>query len=388
MRFAKARHGGVERLLWTRDSRLVARLTRRLPKARVIELADSGWSVIADAADLGEEFVARLAKDLAYGMADVDQAESPQERYMIALGHAVSVFGPGERIGRGEAAEIGSQKLLSRFFAARAHRVEFQPIVDLESFRASEWECLFRPGPDMGHCTVTEIVGAALTVNRPLDLDNYMVAVTLPAIASVARRPRSGPGRSRFGVNLLPASLLSPMFEAEAFGDRVRAAGLAPNQIIVECTEQQAIHDVPRLKKQVKALRRLGFGFAVDDAGAGYASFNVIASLEPSIIKIDREIVSGIGDRNAEAKRALVEAFVSFSRRIGAKVIAEGIEHRRDLLALQDQGVDFGQGYLLGKSAPEPEQPRRLREVEDLTLVFSGGSGWDGAIRTRAASMR
>ena len=123
----------------------------------------------------------------------------------------------------------------------------------------------------------------------------------------------------RFGVNLLPTSLLAPSFEAEAFVDLVQAAGLSPHQIIVECTEQQAIHDVPRLKKQVQALRRAGFGFAIDDAGAGYASFTVIAALEPSIIKIDREIVSGIGDHDAEAKKALVEAFVSFSRRIGAQ---------------------------------------------------------------------
>src|SRR5450756_1944006 len=97
--------------------------------------------------------------------------------------------------------------------------------------------------------------------------------------------------------------------------------------------------------KQVKGLRRLGFGFAIDDAGAGYASFNIIAALEPTIIKIDREIVSRIGNKDSVAKKALVEAFVSFSGRIGARTIAEGIENRRDLDALIERGVDFGQGY-------------------------------------------
>ena len=130
---------------------------------------------------------------------------------------------------------------------------------------------------------------------------------------------------------------------------------------MVECTEQQAIADLPHLKKQVRALRRLGFGFAIDDAGAGYASFNVIAALEPSIIKIDRNIVGRIGNKDGEPKRALVEAFVSFSRRIGAKVVAEGIENRRDLLALQERDVDFGQGYLLGRACEVPRQPRRMR---------------------------
>ena len=118
----------------------------------------------------------------------------------------------------------------------------------------------------------------------------------------------------RFGINVLPASLLAPQFEASALAERVRGVGLSPGQIVIECTEQQAFHDVPALKKQVRALRHLGFGFAVDNAGAGYASFTVIAALEPTIIKIDHEIVQGVGNKDAEAKKALVEAFVSFSR--------------------------------------------------------------------------
>ena len=95
----------------------------------------------------------------------------------------------------------------------------------------------------------------------------------------------------------------------------VEAAGLSPRQITLECTEEQAVPDVDQLKRQVKTLRRLGFGFAVDDAGAGYASFALIAALRPSIIKIDRLIAAGVA--RDDAKQALVEAFVSFGRRIG-----------------------------------------------------------------------
>ena len=251
--------------------------------------------------------------------------------------------------------------------------------------RAHEWECLFRLSPGMGTETIGSVVEAALAAKRPLEFDTFVVDATLTRIAQVIEAGPAG-RRTRFGVNFLPASLLAPTFEAEALAEQVHNAGLLPRQIIVECTEQQAIHDVPRLKKQVKALRRLGFGFAVDDAGAGYASFTVIAALEPSIIKIDREIVSGIGNKDAEAKKALVEAFVSFSRRIDAHVVAEGIETRRDLLALQDREVDFGQGYLLGRSAVTPLQPKRIRNVDDLTLVISSVGAWDGAASPSVAS--
>ena len=70
-----------------------------------------------------------------------------------------------------------------------------------------------------------------------------------------------------------------------------------------------------------------------------------------------------IGNKDSIAKKALVEAFVSFSGRIGAKTIAEGIENHRDLDALIERDVDFGQGYLLGRSAPLPAEPRRVRAV-------------------------
>ena len=120
--------------------------------------------------------------------------------------------------------------------------------------------------------------------------------------------------------------------------------------------------DVGALQRRVRALRRIGFGFAVDDAGAGYASFALIAALRPTVIKIDRDVVHGIS-RN-DAKQALVEAFVSFGRRIGAHLLAEGIERRADLAALTELGVELGQGYLLGRPAPEPLPPRRVDVLE------------------------
>jgi EAL domain-containing protein (putative c-di-GMP-specific phosphodiesterase class I) len=79
------------------------------------------------------------------------------------------------------------------------------------------------------------------------------------------------------------------------------------------------------------------------------------------VIKIDGDIVHGIG--HDDAKQALVEAFVSFGRRIGARLLAEGIERRADMFALTTLGVDLGQGFLLGKPAPEPGAPRRIEPL-------------------------
>src|SRR5262249_18393510 len=121
------------------------------------------------------------------------------------------------------------------------------------------------------------------------------------------------------------------------------------------------VSDLAPLVKQVKALRRLGFGFAIDDAGAGYASFTLIAALRPSVIKIDRDIASGIA--RDDAKQALVEAFVSFGGKVGPLLLAEGIERRADLAMLTALGVDLGQGYLIGKPNIQPLPPRPIESL-------------------------
>jgi EAL domain-containing protein (putative c-di-GMP-specific phosphodiesterase class I) len=221
--------------------------------------------------------------------------------------------------------------------------------------------------------SISSIVQAAIDTDRSVELDLFLVSSILEQCGRLeAERRAAGEPRRRYAVNVTPASLLDVRFEATAMAARVIEAGLEPRQITLECTEQQAVSDVVPLKRAVKALRRIGFGFAVDDAGAGYASFALIAALRPTVIKIDRDIVSGIA--RDDAKQALVEAFVSFGRRIGARLLAEGIEKRSDLARIRELGVDFGQGYLLGRPTPEPGP---ARPIESLLV--------DGPGRTRAA---
>ena len=70
-----------------------------------------------------------------------------------------------------------------------------------------------------------------------------------------------------------------------------------------------------------------------------------------------------MGIARDDAKQALVEAFVSFGRRIGAKLLAEGIERRADLAMLSALGVELGQGYLIGRPSFEPQAPRPMAEL-------------------------
>jgi EAL domain-containing protein (putative c-di-GMP-specific phosphodiesterase class I) len=251
-------------------------------------------------------------------------------------------------------------KLLDYFFSLRRlHGVAFQPIVDLATGALHEYECLFRPEMPMLPQSITAIVLAAIETDRSVELDAYIVSTILARSGELDRRRRqTGGDPLRVAINITPASLLDPRFAAAPLAAMVRDAGLDPRQVTLECTEQQAVDDVVPLQRAVRSLRRAGFGFAVDDAGAGYASFALIAALRPTVIKIDRDIVAGIA--RDDARQALVEAFVSFGRRIGAKSLAEGIEKRADLAMVTALGVDFAQGYLIGKPKSQPAEPRSM----------------------------
>jgi EAL domain-containing protein (putative c-di-GMP-specific phosphodiesterase class I) len=362
MRFITSRRRPAETLLWSRDIRFVRRLADRVKAGHVLEL-ESGMCLIAPATLLTEaraSEIARANRSPVYGLAAVDGSIPIGDRYLVALASAVQVSGIADRIGMGSSIQVAQTKMLDLFFRL-GHRVMFQPIVDLGTGRAHEYECLFRPDMPTLRTSISAMVAAAINMDRAVELDAFIVRRILERIGEIedGRRSTGRPGH-RYAINFTPTSLVDPSFSAAALSELVAANGLLRRSITIECTEQQAVADVKPLTRQAKALRRLGFGFAVDDAGAGYASFTLIAALRPSIIKIDREIVHGIGDKQGDAKQALVEAFVSFGRRIGARLVAEGIETRRELAMLTSLGVPLGQGYLLGRPAADPTEPRSI----------------------------
>lgn len=380
-----------ERLLWSRDVRFVRRLADTVRDAHALEL-DSGAVLIGPAHALTDAAAAAVASDASapdYGLVPVDTSLPAADRYLTALSAAVQESGLAARIGMAPSTQVIQTKTLDYFFSLRKlHGVAFQPIVELATGELREYECLFRPDMPMLPRSISAIVMAAIETDRSVELDAFLIGGLLERVGVLerARAASNGPPL-RVAVNVTPASLLDPRFEATAFANMVAAHGLSPNHITLECTEQQAVSDVVPLQRAVKALRRVGFGFAVDDAGAGYASFSLIAALRPTVIKIDRDIVAGVA--RDDAKQALVEAFVSFGRRIGARLLAEGIERRADLAMITALGVDLGQGYLLGRPAAQPAEPRGLETLRlDAARDSVRRAVHDRIDRTRTAAAR
>jgi EAL domain-containing protein (putative c-di-GMP-specific phosphodiesterase class I) len=154
------------------------------------------------------------------------------------------------------------------------------------------------------------------------------------------------PEHAYVSVNFSPETLLWP-----GLRDALRQAPVPLSRIVVELTEHSAVEDYDALVEALQPLRDAGLRVAVDDAGAGYATFRHILRLAPDVIKLDRSLISDIdGD---PARRALAGAVVALAREMRGVVVAEGIERAEELAVMLRLGVDSGQGYLLGRPSTD-----------------------------------
>ena len=163
---------------------------------------------------------------------------------------------------------------------------------------------------------------------------------------------RLAPGQLLF-LNVDPHDFTDPAFNEHEVAD--------PSRIVIEITERTAIKDYPKFRERLKAFRTLGYRFAVDDAGSGYAGLGSIANLEPDFIKLDISLINAI-DTNF-IKQNLVQTMVRFADDHNAMVIAEGVERAEEFKTVQELGVHLVQGFFLHRpqSASAPiASPARL----------------------------
>jgi len=125
--------------------------------------------------------------------------------------------------------------------------------------------------------------------------------------------------------------------------------------VYLEITESATLEYYDLCLNVLKEVcNRTGAHLVIDDLGAGYSNLSRLVDLEPEIVKLDRELITGI-DRN-QRKQILVRTLVQMCGELGARVVAEGIETLGELETVRDLGADFGQGYFLARpNYPAPE---------------------------------
>lgn len=235
-------------------------------------------------------------------------------------------------------ADVGSETLTERILgvmAADSITAVYQPVFELPHQAVIGYEALAR-FPDPQDYPVSQWFRDAAEAGLAVSLE-------LAAIRRALEALRALPAEHWLAINASPQTLCSP--QLHELLERYEIS-----RVVLELTEHAQIADYAQLSSMLAPLRAAGARVAVDDVGAGYASFQHVLELKPDIIKLDKALTCGL--QSDPVKQALVRALVVFADEVDAVIIAEGVETVDELDALTAQGISRLQGYHLARPAP------------------------------------
>ena len=220
-----------------------------------------------------------------------------------------------------------------------AFSMAFQPIVDLATGKPFAYEALVR-GP-AGE-------SAFSVLDRVNDLNRYAFdqACRVKAIEGAMAAGLMETG-AKLSINFLPNAVYSPMACIQLTLKTARAQKMPLDRLIFEFTEGEEMVSPAHVETIIDAYKKMGFGVAIDDFGAGHAGLDLFARFAPDLVKIDMDLVRGIDDDHR--RRAIVRAIVAMCAELETIVIAEGIETPGEADALTSLGVRYMQGYLFAR---------------------------------------
>ena len=153
----------------------------------------------------------------------------------------------------------------------------------------------------------------------------------------------------RFYFNLAPNQLLEPDLAPRLLA-QMQARSLSPAQLTLELTEHSILEPNAAVSSNLEVLREAGLRLALDDFGTGYSSLVLLKSLRPDVVKIDKSFVQAI--RHDPEALHIITLIASLAPRLDLELIAEGIEERSLLQALQPLGIQYFQGFAFGRPGP------------------------------------
>ena len=238
-----------------------------------------------------------------------------------------------------------------------------QPIVPLVRAHPAE-EVLLRMVDRDGKIVLPgEFLPAAEKYGLIAEIDRWVVGRAIELAAQ---------GRT-VECNLSAASLDSPGM-LSFIEEEIRRTGADPGDLVFEITETALMTDVRAGAEFARSLADLGCGLAIDDFGTGFGSLVYLKKLPITQLKIDIEFVRDLATN--QANRAVVEAIVRLARAFNVRTVAEGIEDDATLECVRAAGVDFGQGFYLGRPAPIGPLPEPYM---DLSLPPTTDSDFTGS---------
>lgn len=235
--------------------------------------------------------------------------------------------------------------------------VYYQPICERESGKFHSAEALIRLiDPELGFINPEELI----TLAEESGYINKIGEMVFRKVCAFMRDCKVQElGISYIEVNLSPRQCMEPSLAA-VFQNIMSVYNIEPGWINLEITETAQTSDNSYWRRNVERLRRLGVEFSIDDYGSGFASAEYLIRFPISIVKIDKSILwSAMKD---EAAMVVLTNTIRMLKELGKKIVVEGVEDEDMIKVLDDNGVDYHQGYYYSKPLPPEDFLNFLRE--------------------------
>jgi EAL domain-containing protein (putative c-di-GMP-specific phosphodiesterase class I) len=259
---------------------------------------------------------------------------------------------------------------LRRALAEDLFVLHYQPIVSLRDGRVSHYEALLRLADEPDGRLVAP--GRFLPLAERYGVIREIDRMVLARVAALLGADRSSPAHgTSIAMNVSGLSVTDGGMLAE-IERQLELHGADPTRLVVEVTETASISDMERARAFCAGVQALGCAIALDDFGAGFGSFQYLKQLPFRHLKIDGDFIRGLPDSTHD--QLVVEALVGVVRGMGRTTIAEFVGDERTLELLRGFGVDYAQGFAVGRPHPAlppavgPGPPRgRLTRLWELT---------------------
>ena len=226
--------------------------------------------------------------------------------------------------------------------------LHYQPVVHIKHGTAKHYEALLRLKREDGTVISPQVfLPAATRFGLLPDIDRWVVQHALRTLAEV----RAAHPDLCFSINLSATTFDESDFVAHV-RTKLRENDLPGDAVIFELTEQEAIRFALHTAKQMAALRELGCRFAIDDFGTGYSSFAYLKRLPVDFLKIDGSFIKSI-ERDA-VDQTMVRLIGEVAKAANMQTIAEYVQSRAALKLLGKYGIDYAQGFHVGRPVETP----------------------------------
>jgi diguanylate cyclase (GGDEF)-like protein len=223
-------------------------------------------------------------------------------------------------------------------------QIMLQPIIDLKTGKIAAAEALSRwLHPSKGLIMPDSFIPL---LEQSGDIVNFDYYVLESAAKIMAKIENDGLSVVPFAVNYSRRHLKDPKYP-EIFRDIITARGIRTHAIELEISESATVGNLETVMDFSKKLHELGFKLCMDDFGAGHSSLGLLKDIEVDIVKLDKSFLKNFSSN--ERGRKIISDSIAMIKKLGGKIVAEGVEDKEQADFLRGNGCDFGQGFYFAK---------------------------------------